>query len=78
MGKGQGNDSRNATVTDDRILTLNDVIWICRRSRSSIFRDCKSGRFPAPLKIGPRSIGWRKSEIQEWLASLPQREETEL
>jgi prophage regulatory protein len=27
----------------------------------------KEGRFPAPVKLGERMVGWRESEITAWL-----------
>jgi prophage regulatory protein len=44
-----------------------------RRSRVQIWRDVRAGRFPAPIEIGPNSIAWFRSEIQEWKRSRPRR-----
>lgn len=30
----------------------------------------KRGDFPAPVKIGPRAVGWREGDLQRWLAGL--------
>jgi prophage regulatory protein len=38
------------------------------RSRSSIYADVQAGLFPAPIKIGPRAVGWLESEVEAWLA----------
>ena len=40
-------------------------------SYSSLRRRIASGDFPKPIQIGPRSIGWRLSEVRAWLASRP-------
>ena len=67
--------TRVCTLTDGtimiEILHLPAVMARTGRSRSSLWRDVKSGRFPAPLRIGKSRIGWRKDEIVEWLESLP-------
>lgn len=34
-------------------------------SRSTWWDGVKMGRFPAPIKLGPRITAWRESEIQE-------------
>jgi len=26
------------------------------------------GKFPEPVNIGPRAVGWIESEIDEWIA----------
>jgi prophage regulatory protein len=31
----------------------------------------REGRFPKPVRIGPRAVGWRESDIQAWMDSLP-------
>lgn len=29
----------------------------------------KSGDFPAPIRLGARAVGWRRSDVEAWLAS---------
>lgn len=29
----------------------------------------KRGTFPAPIKLGVRAVGWRRSDVEAWLAS---------
>ena len=54
---------------DVKYITFNEL---CRklggRSRSSIYRDMKFGRIPAPIKIGARVL-WREDELQAALDS---------
>ncbi len=50
------------------IIRLKQVQTRTGRSRSSIYADAKVGRFPAPINIGPRAVGWLETEINEWLA----------
>lgn len=37
-------------------------------ARSTLYLLVKSGKFPKPINLGPRSVGWIESEIDEWLA----------
>lgn len=39
-------------------------------SRSGWYQGIKEGRFPAPVKLGPRSSAWRVSDIQALLESV--------
>ena len=32
-----------------------------------IMRLVKDGKFPEPIRLGPASIGWLASEIDEWI-----------
>lgn len=38
-------------------------------SRSTIYSWITAGRFPAPVKLGPRSVAWVKEEIEAWVNS---------
>ncbi len=39
--------------------------------RSTIYRLMRAGDFPTPIKIGPRSVRWPQSELNEFLARCP-------
>ncbi len=43
------------------------------KSRVQIWRDVRARRFPAPLELGPNSVGWFEDEVEDWLASRPRR-----
>ena len=40
-------------------------------SRVQCWRRIRKGTFPAPVQLGPNSIGWIEDEIDAWLASRP-------
>ncbi len=37
-------------------------------SRSHVHALAAQGKFPKPIKLGPRASGWLESEINSWLA----------
>ena len=39
-------------------------------SRSSWWAGVKSGKYPRPIKLGPKTIAWRASDIQALLTKL--------
>ena len=45
-------------------LRLPQVLEIFPISRSSWWQGCKSGKYPKPIKLGPRTTVWRKDEIE--------------
>ena len=57
--------------TLDRILRDSELNAICGNSRTTRWRLIKEGKFPQPLQIGARSVGWRESDVRAWLASRP-------
>lgn len=52
---------------DDKILRLPAVSEAVGLTRSSIYRLMDEGLFPRPLKLSPRSVGWRHSVIEKWI-----------
>jgi len=51
-----------------QVLRLNEVIAKTGRSRASIYADIERGSFPAPIKLGPRAIGFVADEIDGWIS----------
>jgi len=49
------------------ILRLPAVKTRTGLSRSSIYLRMFERTFPASIALGPRSVGWLESEIEEWL-----------
>jgi len=35
--------------------------------RSTLYLYMKNDQFPKPVKLGVRSVGWIKEEVDEWL-----------
>lgn len=58
------------TEVIDRLLRLPDVIRITGMGRNTVYTRIKEGTFPKQVKIGPKSVAWRQSEINQWMASL--------
>lgn len=36
-------------------------------TKSTAYREIKSGRFPKPIRISKRAVGWLDSQIDEWI-----------
>jgi predicted DNA-binding transcriptional regulator AlpA len=51
------------------ILRRADVEVETGLSRSTIYQRIKVGTFPAPVKLGMRSVGWRVADIETFLSS---------
>jgi len=50
-------------ITEDSLLRLPEVLALIPVSKSTWWAGCKSGRFPRPVKIGPRTSVWKGSDI---------------
>lgn len=49
------------------IFKLKKVCEITTLSKATIYREIKQGKFPAPIQLTDRSVGWLMSEIEEWI-----------
>ena len=49
------------------ILRRHDVERVTGLPRSTIYDKIAKGEFPRPIKLSMKSVGWRESEITEWL-----------
>jgi prophage regulatory protein len=49
------------------ILRLPTVKARTGLSRSTIYLRISEGRFPKPISLGGRAVGWVEKEITEWL-----------
>ena len=63
--------SRQGMMIDDRFLTRAEVEQRFSIARSTIYRLMRSGAFPEPIRVGPRAVRWRASDLDAWLASRP-------
>lgn len=51
----------------EKILRLDELLKVLRISRSSVYAWVRENKFPKPIKLGARAIGWTESAVQEWI-----------
>ena len=52
-----------------QLLTPTDVCKLLRISKPTLWRLRRCGDFPEPFAVTERIFGWRRREIDAWLAS---------
>jgi len=52
-----------------RFLRATEVAEKVGLSQTTIWRLERDGDFPRRRQLGPNSVGWLESEIEEWMAS---------
>lgn len=65
--KQNGNASSVDASPIDPVLRRQVVREMLGVSNSTLHEWIKSGRFPAPLELGPRVRGWRRSVVEDYL-----------
>ena len=60
-------------LEDRRIVRRDEVSKLTGLARATIYKKVKEGSFPPPIRLGARSVGWRLSDIDDWLQA-PERQ----
>jgi prophage regulatory protein len=51
----------------DRILRMRDVAAALGVTKPSVYALIRTCKFPKPISLGLRAVGWRESDINEWI-----------
>jgi prophage regulatory protein len=49
-------------------LRLPEVKLVTGLSKTSLYALIRANSFPAPVRLGPRTVAWVRSEIKQWAA----------
>jgi prophage regulatory protein len=49
-----------------RMRILTEMLGI---GRSTLYEWIKAGHFPAPVKLGPKAVGFRAEDLRAWMAT---------
>ena len=60
-------------LEERRIVRRDEVSRLTGLARATIYKKVKEGSFPAPVRLGIRSVGWRLTDIDTWLQA-PERQ----
>jgi prophage regulatory protein len=60
-------------ASEGRVLRRREVEAKVGHGPSWIYAEVAAGRFPRPIEIGARSVGWIEDEVDAWIASRPRR-----
>lgn len=59
-----------STIPSTGFLRLPQILEFFPISKSTWWDGCRSGRFPKPVKLGPRTTVWRAEEIKAFIEQL--------
>ncbi len=54
-----------------RLVKREEVLSLCAISKSNLYKMIEREEFPRPVRIGPRSVAWRQSDVATWLQDRP-------
>ena len=59
--------TEQTAIAEHRILRRAEVEAKTGFKRAHIYSLIKEGRFPRPLRLGVRAVGWDSVEVDEWI-----------
>ena len=59
------------TAEGTRLVRLPEILKLTGTTKATIYNWLRAGRFPRPLKMGPKAVGWRWTDVKAWLGSHP-------
>lgn len=54
-------------MSEVKILRINDLVNLLGLSKVTIWRMEHRGQFPKRIKLTDRIVGWRESDVLEWI-----------
>ena len=60
----------NTSIPSTGFLRLPQVLHFVPVSKSAWWEGCKTGRFPKPVKLGPRTTAWKAEDIAALVKQL--------
>jgi predicted DNA-binding transcriptional regulator AlpA len=69
-GEEAGAANTEPDPQDDDMLSARDVARLTGVSLRTIKRMVGDGRFPKPIHLPPRRIGWQAHEVKAWIKGL--------
>lgn len=53
----------------EEILRRPRVLAAIGMGQTWLHMAVKQGDFPAPVKLGERAVGWKRSDVEAWIAA---------
>ena len=53
-----------------RLIRLAEVVAMLGIGRTSVYNYIAAGSFPAPIKVGEKSVRWKLSDVLAWQKSV--------
>lgn len=60
-------------LPENRLLRLPEILRIFPIGRSTWWQGVKDGRFPKPIKLGPRTTAWKAEDIRALIEKCSNR-----
>ena len=62
----------NQEITMKGLLRMGVVKEMVGLSKPTIYRLMRRGKFPRPVRLSDRAVGWREGDVEDWIESREQ------
>jgi len=62
------------TLPDTAYVRQPQLLEVVPFSSATLWRKCKAGEFPKPVKLSERVTAWRVADVRAWLAKAQANE----
>lgn len=63
------------TLPTEGYVRIQQILEVIPIGRSSWWAGVKSGKYPQPVKLGPKTTAWKVSSIRKLIEDLSQKSE---
>ncbi len=71
MKDNQSTEAGESRLPKPALLKIQEVIRETALPRTSLYKLIQEDRFPAPIKVGVRSVRFKRVDVEAWIASRP-------
>jgi prophage regulatory protein len=71
MKDGRHNAASDGVTSIPHLLRLPAVLHVTGLGRSTLYKLIAEHRFPAPVKLSARAVGWRNDDVRHWADARP-------
>ena len=64
------------TISTTGFLRLPQILAAIPVSKSAWWEGCRTGRYPKPLKLGPRTTVWRAEDIAAFIENVGKQQKS--
>ena len=64
-----------STIPASGFLRLPQILAIFPISKSAWWDGCRTGRYPKPVKLGPRTTVWRAEDIRAFIERVSNQQD---
>ena len=76
--KQRPEDDPSTASIGREVLSMSDVVSMTSLSKPQLYRMIDQQKFPRPIQLSARRIGWRRQTVLDWLHTISGEHRSEM